>query len=334
MTIVAVEPSERAVVEEFYAVFAAAHEHDRTGPYPRIARFAIGFEDQWDDETVAAHVFVRGGAVAGGYALRLPHKDNSHMAMLRTLVVAPGARRAGIGSALLEHATGVARAHGRRVLRGESPAQGPGAAFARAHGFSSGLVEVRRALDLRAADPGRLAELRREAERHAAGYTLERWRGSAPERLLPDLAVLINGMNDAPMGDLDVTGEHWDVERVLAMERMNEAADTLMYATIARHAATGEPAGYSALAVPRSRPDGWARQTDTVVLRPHRGHRLGLLLKLANLAWMREHEPDVEHIVTWNAASNSHMIAINERMGFRVRDEWHQWQRPLDAPAG
>ena len=66
------------------------------------------------------------------------------------------------------------------------------------------------------------------------------------------------------------------------------------------------------------------------MLRPHRGHRLGMALKAANLLWLREREPGVKRIVTWNADSNSHMIEINERLGFRPLDRWHEWQLHLD----
>jgi hypothetical protein len=37
----------------------------------------------------------------------------------------------------------------------------------------------------------------------------------------------------------------------------------------------------------------------------------------------------VRYINTWNAASNQHMIAINEALGFRVMDNWVTWQHEL-----
>ena len=50
----------------------------------------------------------------------------------------------------------------------------------------------------------------------------------------------------------------------------------------------------------------------------HRGHRLGLRMKLAMLDWLREDRPDVEAIDTWNAAGNVPMIAINDALGCTV----------------
>lgn len=66
-----------------------------------------------------------------------------------------------------------------------------------------------------------------------------------------------------------------------------------------------------------------------MVLREHRGHRLGLLLKLTNLLWLREREPHLERIITWNATSNGPMLAINEAMGFELLDEWNEWRLAL-----
>jgi hypothetical protein len=65
------------------------------------------------------------------------------------------------------------------------------------------------------------------------------------------------------------------------------------------------------------------------VLGPHRGHRLGLLLKVANLLRLHEREPRIDRIITWNATSNSHMLDINRAMGFELLDEWNTWQFPL-----
>ena len=52
--------------------------------------------------------------------------------------------------------------------------------------------------------------------------------------------------------------------------------------------------------------------------REHRGHRLGLRLKLAMLDLLARQEPQVKHILTGNAETNAHMIGINEMLGYRV----------------
>lgn len=49
----------------------------------------------------------------------------------------------------------------------------------------------------------------------------------------------------------------------------------------------------------------------------HRGHRLGLRLKLAMLDWLRGERPDVRYADTWNVPGNAPMIAINDALGCR-----------------
>jgi hypothetical protein len=62
----------------------------------------------------------------------------------------------------------------------------------------------------------------------------------------------------------------------------------------------------------------WASQSITAVRPGHRGHRLGLLVKIAMLELLRDHEPSVRHVSTGNAAGNGHMVAINARLGFEI----------------
>ncbi len=36
------------------------------------------------------------------------------------------------------------------------------------------------------------------------------------------------------------------------------------------------------------------------------------------VAWLAEVEPQLAELTTWNAASNAHMIEVNELLGYRV----------------
>jgi hypothetical protein len=45
--------------------------------------------------------------------------------------------------------------------------------------------------------------------------------------------------------------------------------------------------------------------------------------------WLAEAEPQLASIDTWNARSNDHMIAVNERLGYRVMGEGVAFQRHL-----
>jgi hypothetical protein len=70
---------------------------------------------------------------------------------------------------------------------------------------------------------------------------------------------------------------------------------------------------------------GWAHQMLTGVTRAHRGHRLGLLVKVAMAEWLKAAEPQVERLQTWNAQSNQYMIAVNEALGYTILGRPASW---------
>ena len=99
-----------------------------------------------------------------------------------------------------------------------------------------------------------------------------------------------------------------------------------MYRVLARHRTTGELAGHTVVVVDGDRPER-AEQHDTSVVGSHRGHRLGLLLKADMVLWLREAEPQLETIDTWNAESNDHMIGVNALLGYRIMGREHEYQK-------
>jgi hypothetical protein len=103
--------------------------------------------------------------------------------------------------------------------------------------------------------------------------------------------------------------------------------------TVARHVATGRLVGYTDLVVAPGTPD-LAVQGDTLVLREHRGHRLGLALKVANLRALQAALPHVTTLRTWNADTNTPMLAVNRRMGFEPTGVTREWLKDLAEPLG
>jgi RimJ/RimL family protein N-acetyltransferase len=79
----------------------------------------------------------------------------------------------------------------------------------------------------------------------------------------------------------------------------------------------------------------WGHQALTAVTRRHRGHRLGLLVKTAMLEWLAEAEPQVERVETGNASANSHMIAVNDALGFEmIPPAFHTVELPVATALG
>jgi GNAT superfamily N-acetyltransferase len=271
------------------------------------------------------------GEPAGCYLLRLPVKENVTLAEV-ILQVPPARRRAGIGSELLAHCVGRARRAGRGRLGGEARDGSPGAAFAQAAGAQAGIVEVNRILDIDSSLPARLDRLRAEAQAKSAGYSLLSWFGATPGEHLAAVARLNNAMTDAPH-DEGVQATKWDGPRVAEQEE-HALAHGLRFRTVAaRDDGTGELAALTQICTDDATP-GWAFQQITAVSKGHRGHRLGLLVKVANLEQLTSGDPSVRRVLTGNAGANRYMIAINEMLGFHVSDHYRSWDLDLAAGIG
>jgi GNAT superfamily N-acetyltransferase len=262
-----------------------------------------------------------------------------------------GERHRGLGGELLRMAEEHARQLGRQVLTGYSdvplatlelpgprheapdgtgsiPAGALGASFASRHGYR--LAQLARVSGLPVA--GRLDEFRamlddRLASRspRAAEYRLTSWVNHAPDELVDSLAVAHASMaTDVPAGGLTVDAEIWAAERVRAGEARAIAGGRTTFVAAAI-APDGAVAGYTELQL--SSNSTAAFQWDTIVLAPHRGHGLGMLLKLGNLVRLGEVAPERTDVYTWNADENEHMLAINLALGFTLRGMSAEWQR-------
>ena len=265
-----------------------------------------------------------------------------------TLGVLPSYRRRGVGSKLLAAAEQTARELGRStvvaysdhpdppraadggpVLRApdgdaELPASAPAAGFAAARGYT--LAQLERVSSL--AVDGRIDAFRRELETRtararASGYRLALWTDRTPEGLVDAYAAARERMVlDVPAGGVTIDVERWDAARVREHEELDGGTGVLVAAAVTD---AGDVAGYTELELPQGR--GFAYQYDTLVVGAHRGHRLGMLVKLANLVRLAETAPERTVVYTWNADENEHMLAINLALGFRRCGLEAVWQR-------
>jgi hypothetical protein len=83
------------------------------------------------------------------------------------------------------------------------------------------------------------------------------------------------------------------------------------------HKESGEVAGFTEIVVEGGE-EFHCIQGDTIVDPRFRGHRLGMLLKIANQRLLRGWRPRMQYVWTGNALSNDHMISINEAVGYRI----------------
>ena len=114
--------------------------------------------------------------------------------------------------------------------------------------------------------------------------------------------------------------------------RLRAARGARFLIAVAEHRASGRLVACTELLLAADVP-GQAWQMLTVVRPEHRGHRLGLAIKLANAEELARVAPEVRVIITGNAAVNAPMIAVNEIMGFEVASDGNFWQKRLESPA-
>lgn len=331
------DPADRTSVEEVFSLLTAAQKVDVPDfPPPCRHEFFGGLIHETSFQRVERYLAHDRAGGAGYLTMTLPLRDNLDNADVE-LTVQPGHRRRGIGRALHGHALARLRQLGRKRLSSPTvislpggPARpGSGAAFAAAMGARPALTEVRRRLDLTHADPEPAAELVTNAQAKAVDYQIASWRDQTPDRYLADAAYLEGRLiSDSPMGQLDWEAQQIDAERLREQEGLYQAGRLRIYSTGAVHRESGKLVALTSIAGNHS--TTWhAWQWITLVDPPHRGRRLGALIKLENLRYARAQQPELQVIDTWNAAENRHMIGINEAMGFRPVDNWINWQQSV-----
>lgn len=134
-------------------------------------------------------------------------------------------------------------------------------------------------------------------------------------------------MTEAPQGELDIEAEVWDADRVRFREDHARAQGRSGWNTVAI-APDGTVAGSTELHLSGHDPVN-AMQSGTLVAPAHRGHRLGLALKVRNHLELQRSHAERRVVHTWNAEQNTAMNAVNERLGFRPVETCEDWQRRI-----
>lgn len=293
------------------------------------------------------------GLPVGSCSVEFSLKDNRDTAWINVLVAADH-RRQGIGRKLLQMAEATAAEHGRHILQGfcEEPADSalgreemlhaksgsgslplalPSSIFAKGAGDNLEQVETSSRLALPVPEEF-LGKLEGGALEYATGYSLVGWEGSCPEEFVVPYAELRGRMStDAPTAGLELEKVDWDTGRVREEEESWLKGGVEALVSAALHISTGQLAAYTVLLYRRAKPH-IVLQEDTLVASDHRGHRLGLLIKIANIRRAQEAWPAARSVLTWNASENRHMLAINTSLGFKPSGFEGEWQKRLDDP--
>ncbi|MDF2093776.1 GNAT family N-acetyltransferase [Knoellia sp. 3-2P3] len=273
------------------------------------------------------------GEVVGAVLVVLRTRENPRVAFL-SLAVHPDHRRRGVGSELLGWAEARAVEQGRSVFIAETewPAGGTdafGETFAPGRGYAPAQHVLRSTLRLPVDEVTLSAVAADDGDANTPDHALETSVDGIPDSWLEDRAELQRRMStDAPLGDLQLEEEDWDAERMRGEYDVLASMGRRVVETVARHLPSGRLVGYTQVQVSPETPT-LGYQQDTLVVREHRGHVLGLRLKAANTLAVMEHLPELTAIRTWNAEDNAHMLAVNQRLGYAVDAHRREWQKVL-----
>jgi len=319
----------------FYAATQESLFHQR--PYAdmgSVKTHRVSFNRPAVDRRTTAWAAWDGDDVVATAVVGRPLLDNLHLATL-DLMVRPDARRQGIGSAVLAVVESDVAASGRRILLAElarpidaeSDAM-PGPAFAAARGYARAHAETHFVAEL-PPPAGLLDEIDTYAAERLPPYRVLSWLDPTPDEWLEPYCALEQAFNElAPTGDIEVEPERWNPERIRDGEERRAARHQVAFTTVAV-APDGTMAGNTQLMLNNQAVRGGAGQSGTLVLPDHRGHRLGLAMKVANVRRLLEHDSSPRLVHTWNAGVNAPMLAVNARLGFRAVELEEEWQRTL-----
>lgn len=343
--------AESSPFEALMAVLNESLEHDLGLDHLRVepAEELPG----WQDETYRWH---RGflardaaGRPVGALALSVPREEGATEVEFE-LGVVPSARGGDVERALLARLEHEARALGRTALQtytahridagGEavpSPS-GFGAVplddTARTYldaGFALAQVDRNSSLDLTAPLDAVQRMLDEAIAVAGEDYRLVTFTPPTPEELRESFAFVLSRMStDVPTGGLTMTEESWDAARVETRDRRIAEAGLLVSVAAVVHVPSGNVVAYNDLAIgaDRSRP---TNQWGTLVAREHRGHRLGTIVKCANILRWRELVPQSPFISTFNAEENRPMLDVNEAIGFVPLTVGGAWERRIGS---
>lgn len=317
---------------------------------PEIAPDAAQMLASWQDTTdrlCLGFVARRGDDVVGMASVEYDQEEGARTADVDVLV--PREHFAdGVADDLLAHVEGVARSRGRTTLQtwslhrpvsaermlvpptgfGKVPANWLSDLFER-HGYSLEQVERNSEYDLRA-DPAPLQHMLDEAIAAAgADYRRVSWMLPTPPEFRDEYAqVIARLVTDAPSGDMEVVEQTWDAARVVRRDAQLTSAGQAVSVSAVQHVPTGRIVAYNELIIGADRAEV-THQYGTLVLKEHRGHRLGMIVKCDNLLRWRELFPLSTRVSTFNAEENRPMLDINEALGFAPVSYAAGWQKRI-----
>ena len=331
MRLVRVDPRDRAAVTASVDLLNTAQRVDDPDGHPGIPELAAGWlEFGWDLEPDERYLYLAEGSDApvAVFEIQLPTRDNRHL-VWGSIVVRPDLRRLGHGSALVAELVRRAEESGRTTIWLGCAEDDLGArAFLEAHGFHYASHDARRKQILPEIDHEAIERCTHRPSRRppttcwSDWYRRSRTSCSSSWWRSPRRSTTLRWVTSPSRTRCSTL-----LGCATSRRRAKGRGDRL-YRIAARHRQTGVIGGHTVVGLHPLDPTH-AGQGDTAVHRDHRGHRLGLLLKIEMMRWLAESEPQITEITTWNHADNRYMIDVNEAIGYRLSRVFAMYERSL-----
>lgn len=324
-----INPHNEAALRAWWEVGHAATAERPGRPWPRWEQSRVALPADNPERGITLLGAIDGREMVGAGLLTRTLRENLHAAMAFAFV-RPDRTREGIGRRLVDELEVIAAGDGRTTIQSEAylPPGGtaPAEAFAAAMGYAVASREAIKELAL-ADYVARRDGLAAEAGA-ARDYRILTFDTVSPEEHLDSFGRLLGMlMTEVPLGELDLEASEWTRERIRdAEQRQVEIGRHLL--TAMAIAPDGQVAGVSDVRVDDS--DHEHAQVGITIVDPaHRGHRLGLALKIATHDLAVSTYADLVRLDTSNAEVNTHMNAVNEALGYRTIETLLELQKRL-----
>ncbi|HYH74057.1 MAG TPA: GNAT family N-acetyltransferase [Nocardioides sp.] len=324
-----INPRNEAALRAWWEVGDAATAERPGKPWPLWEQSRVSLPADNPERAIHLLGAIDGREMVGAGLLTRPLLENRHTAMAFAYT-RPDRTREGVGTALVRELEVVAAGDGRTTIQSEAflpPGGSAGAeAFAVAMGYG---VASREAIKELVLDDYRARRDALAAEAAAAdGYRIITFDTVCPEEHIESFGRLLGMlMAEVPLGELDLESSEWSAERIRAAEQRQVGIGRHVQTAMAI-APDGAVAGVSDIRVDDT--DHEHAQVGITLVDPaHRGHRLGLALKLATHDLAVATYPELVSVDTSNAEVNTWMNAVNEALGYRTIETLLELQKKL-----
>jgi GNAT superfamily N-acetyltransferase len=324
-----INPSNEAALRAWWEVGRAATAERPGKPWPLWQHSRVALPADNPERGITLLGAIDGREMVGAGLLTRTLKDNLHSAMAFAWT-RPDRRREGTGRRVAAELELIAAGDGRTTIQSEAylPPSGSAAGehFAAALGYDVASRESIKELAL-SDYVARRDALAAEATA-ADAYRILTFDTVCPDEHLESFGRLLGMlMDEVPLGELDLDASEWTAERIREVEQRQLA--------IGRHVRTamaiapdGSVAGVSDVRIDDDDPVH-GQVGITIVDPAHRGHRLGLALKLATHDLVVATYPELATVDTSNAEVNTWMNSVNVALGYRTIETLLELQKKL-----